>query len=402
MLPREAGSLKGAMSPLLLFTLLAALCGVVTCHECVHNNKIAPALEERSKVYQEQADKFFDVLSGDVGAGRGTGGKSDKVTATSRRLQQHSSARPFKVHFDYQIDGLAADKQAFLQSKLLPTAEQVLQASLAAKQPVTGRLLIPRHCKALWDAPPYLCYKVTDVGQCLDATHNTTYFGAYKECETHEVESCTTYEAGAGVEDQDIILYVTAQNTASCGQMTIAYAGWCEMDAYTKRPIAGNINFCPNMLKTADADFGEMLDTSVHEILHVLAFSDGLYQHFISAEGATMGYANVISDDGAGRKAVKTPKVVEAARNQFGCDSLTSVRLEDQGGSSTAHSHWEELHYKDEIMVGVQSGRGSLSALSLAMLEDSGWYVASFSPHSLTSTMLSQTIEAPQETPLQL
>lgn len=34
------------------------------------------------------------------------------------------------------------------------------------------------------------------------------------------------------------------------------------------RPLAGVANLCPNHLSTADEDFGYMLDTVVHEVLH--------------------------------------------------------------------------------------------------------------------------------------
>ena len=337
-------------------------------HQCVHGEKIAPLLRERSKVYE--GNDFFDVETAEVGTDYST-------RNIGRRRELLQADRPFEVHLEYQLDSLAQDKQDFLKEKLMPTAQTVLRDFISAKTPVTGKLLMSRHCNSYWDVEPYLCYRVSDLGTCLDAQHNATYFGAYKECETHLQDSCTTYPAGEGVTDKDIVLYVTAKQSANCGEMTIAYAGWCEMDPYTKRPVAGNINFCPGRLDTSDSAFGALLDTSIHEIIHVLAFSDSLFQHYLSASGQTLGYSNVIRET-SGTKSVITPAVVQAAKDHFNCDSISEVRLENQGGSSTANSHWEELHYAGEMMVGVQDGRGSLSNLSMALLQDTGWYTIDY------------------------
>ncbi|QDZ22697.1 leishmanolysin-like peptidase [Chloropicon primus] len=332
-------------------------------HKCVHNKEITPLLREKSKLYETH--DFFDVETAEVG--------TDYARRSRSRRRSLLSQRPFEVHLDYQLDGLAASKQTFLKEKLIPTAQTILKSYISAKTPVTGKLLLSRHCNSYWDVEPYLCFKVSDLGKCLGAQHKATYFGAYKECTSHLENSCTTYPAGEGVTNKDLILYVTAENTNACGNMTIAYAGWCEMDPYTKRPIAGNINFCPNRLDESDAQFGNLLDTSIHEILHVLAFSDSLYQHFISASGQPLGLSNVVKEVGQ-TKSIVTENVVNAAKQHFNCDTVSGVQLENEGGSSTAHSHWEELHYNGELMVGVQSGRGVLSNLSLALLKDSGWY----------------------------
>ena len=345
-------------------------------HACVHNEHIAPVLQKQSERYAlNDGMDFLDVATGEIGFGGSSDDDDEELRKLRhrRRLQQ-TTPRPLEVHLEYQLGSLDQDKQDLLVSKLMPASQAVLRDYIAAKAPVEGRLLIARHCRSYWDAPPYLCYQISPVGACLDAAHNETYFGAYKECTSPQTESCTTNAAGDGVTDKDIILYVTALNSAMCGEMTVAYAGWCELDPYTKRPIAGNINFCPGRLDTSEAAFGELLDTAIHEIFHVLAFSDGLYQYFVSSEtGQQLGLGNVISQTST-TKSFITPNVVNAARERFGCDAITEVRLENEGGSATAHSHWEELHYAGELMVGVQAGRSEVTNLTLALLQDTGWY----------------------------
>ena len=86
--------------------------------------------------------------------------------------------------------------------------------------------------------------------------------------------------------------------------------------------------------------------------------------------------------DFAGRKQtlLKTPKVVALARQHFGCHTLAGVEIEDDGGPGTAGSHWEKRHVMNEFMAGSPSGfANSKSALTLGLMEDTGWYRADFS-----------------------
>ena len=57
--------------------------------------------------------------------------------------------------------------------------------------------------------------------------------------------------------------------------------------------------------------------------------------------------------------------------------ALEGAELENEGGSGTQWSHWEESLFYDEIMTGLSSGAGRsvLSNLTLALMEDSGWCV---------------------------
>lgn len=59
----------------------------------------------------------------------------------------------------------------------------------------------------------------------------------------------------------------------------------------------------------------------------------------------------------------------------FDCDTLDGAKLEDEGGSGTAGSHWESRMFMGEIMVGksAASSRDVLSNVTLALAEDSGW-----------------------------
>jgi len=77
-----------------------------------------------------------------------------------------------------------------------------------------------------------------------------------------------------------------------------------------------------------------------------------------------------------------TPKVKEKAREYFGCDWLPGAEIENQPTSSCVivGSHWEERIFMGELMTAGQFGDYIfLSAVTLALFEDSGWYLPDYS-----------------------
>lgn len=64
----------------------------------------------------------------------------------------------------------------------------------------------------------------------------------------------------------------------------------------------------------------------------------------------------------------------------FACDLLAGAALEDDGGDGTANSHWERRQFLGELMVGnsVSSTRDIISEVTLALAEDSGWYLPNY------------------------
>lgn len=73
-----------------------------------------------------------------------------------------------------------------------------------------------------------------------------------------------------------------------------------------------------------------------------------------------------------------TPRVVREARAHFGCDSLEGAELENQGLDGTALTHWEKRLFENEAMTGTHTQNPAYSRLTLALMEDSGWYRADY------------------------
>lgn len=73
-----------------------------------------------------------------------------------------------------------------------------------------------------------------------------------------------------------------------------------------------------------------------------------------------------------------TPRVVEEVRRHFNCSELEGAELEDQGGEGTALTHWEKRVFEAEAMSGTHSSRPVFSRITLALMEDTGWYKANY------------------------
>ena len=160
---------------------------------------------------------------------------------------------------------------------------------------------------------------------------------------------------------------------------------------------------CPETIRRAsegsDRDFYFLVDTLAHEHLHIIGFNSDLYESFVGDDGEPLGEQAVLepsqvsllllldllldsdlallrSSSLSRQLALRTPKVVEAARAHFDCEELSSVPLESEGGSGTAGSHWpHSLVGSRELMAPtVGSGRSVISSLTYALIEDTGWF----------------------------
>ena len=182
------------------------------------------------------------------------------------------------------------------------------------------------------------------------------------------------------VANADLAVFVTGW---PAGRPSIlAFAAACRRDG-KGRPTAGMINWAPRHLdpsatSATQLDFWRSIMVARHELLHVLAFTPSSYDRFVNpATEAPLGASNVVtsfSRNGKSIVAIRTPKVVAEARAHFGCSSLANLELDEL---STAH--WEARLMKAEIMEPQASTETTLSRMTAALLEDSGWYTASYS-----------------------
>lgn len=340
-------------------------------HGCVHSELVEPKLSEFMR----------NVMGISLEAHRGANDYTG-APLSRRLLADLGEPAPLRIKVDYQLGALEAEKATFVKDKLIPAMVGVLRRNLNIRKPVQGSLKLPHLCTTVFSQFPDYCLAVSN--SCGTATHNPEFMSDWRICTAPYESQCTSHEGGPGAEDADFVLYVTASLEEACvpPYTAVASGGFCSFDidnwyGLPNRPLAGIANLCPNRISTAPEDFGYMLDTAVHEVLHALVMSRTLMDNFIDEDG-NKRTETVSVEDGVAK--IVTPAVKKQIRDMFDCDELDGARLEDEGGSGTAGSHWESRMFMGEIMVGNSLGstRDILSNVTMALAEDSGWYMPNY------------------------
>lgn len=184
--------------------------------------------------------------------------------------------------------------------------------------------------------------------------------------------ACGNYPPLQSVENADLVLFVHSRPFEE-GSSTTAYASTCQVDQHG-RPISGHVGINPS------AETGGVLSGSVggvavtvHEIMHAMGFSKGtfgtnknlLMDEDLNPRGVVItreypfeAYRNENPPAGRTYKAdyISPPRSLLTARRFFGCPSLDRIAIEDEGGSGSAGSHWEQIHYFASVMSASGSG----------------------------------------------
>ena len=117
---------------------------------------------------------------------------------------------------------------------------------------------------------------------------------------------------------------------------------------------------------------------AIHELFHVLGFSNANYGDFIDSKGTTIPIEKTISYYSNKRGAISlgliSPNVVAFGKKYFGCESLNIIPLENDGDKSSAGSHFERAIFFNEVMTASEIKDAVFSGFSFSVLKDSGWY----------------------------
>ncbi|XP_014988127.1 leishmanolysin-like peptidase [Macaca mulatta] len=322
-----------------------------------------------------------------------------------------------KTVYDKSVEELLPEKKNLVKNKLFPQAISYLEKTFQVRRPA-GTILLSRQCAT----NQYLRKENDPHRYCTGECAAHTRCGPVVVPEEH-LQQCRVYRGGKwphravgvpdqeGISDADFVLYVGALATERCSQENIiSYAAYCQQEADMDRPIAGYANLCPNMISTQPQEFIGMLSTVKHEVIHALGFSAGLFAFYHDKDGnpLTSRFADGLppfnyslglyqwSDkvvrkverlwDVRDNKIVRhtvyllvTPRVVEEARKHFDCPVLEGMELENQGGMGTELNHWEKRLLENEAMTGSHTQNRVLSRITLALMEDTGWYKANYS-----------------------
>lgn len=99
-------------------------------------------------------------------------------------------------------------------------------------------------------------------------------------------------QTGDGVPNTDFVLYISA-NQAACPPLppdpnqptTVAFASHCQLESTMDRPVAGNVNFCPEGIARNRNGLQYISSVTKHEILHAIGFSSSLFPYWHDSNG---------------------------------------------------------------------------------------------------------------------
>lgn len=328
-----------------------------------------------------------------------------------------------QVYYDNSVYSLEKKKYESISELVMPTVVKFFENSLSIRRDFTiDRFRISRRCpnNTIYYAKdiiglsrPYCMDRCEDYAVCGEMLVPPNHLSACSYCNSTSKRCLTDYSSeGEGVANAQLLLYVSAKQTSRCRRdQTIAYAAHCAQDAKTDRPVAGHANLCPSSISTSPTDLKALIATVKHELTHVLGFSVSLFAYFRDEHGQPLterdsvpgpipvdpktGYAkwsdkvikkivrsDWVTGEGKVNRAVYvvvTPTVVKEVRNHFNCSTLEGAELEDQGSDGTSMTHWEKRIFENEAMTGTHTQNSVYSRITLAVLQDTGWYVANFS-----------------------
>ncbi|CAM9885068.1 ciliated left-right organizer metallopeptidase [Lampetra fluviatilis] len=318
------------------------------------------------------------------------------TTTTGGGGQQ--DARPMRIHVELlaeELGGLQAEESTRLQASVQAAVRRV--SELLAVIPVSGPLRLSRtpskYCKSFWPQ------SYENGGKCstLDSRYTGEMCLEAKIPEEHLLGYSTWGSSGSGVEirgdgpgvlDSDFILYVRAADTLRCAAGVTAYAAYCQLDQ-VDRPVAAAATFCPASLRGDAFNSDSTVLAVIHELFHALGFSKDLYRKWRDCSDSALALgrdcsprAQVTNEDAHGQQRVFTPAVLRTVQHLLACNSSECGGvLEDVDGSSVPSSHWEARALQGSIMTASLGAPGLVlvDTVTLAALEDTGWYRVDYS-----------------------
>ncbi len=190
-----------------------------------------------------------------------------------------------------------------------------------------------------------------------------------------------------GINQTDVVIYISARPILSGAA---AYAAPCALgNSFTRgRPVAGNLNINPLLSSFSNEKISSIV---MHESVHVLGFTRDLFPFYKDSAGQirpqSQTFVEILKSHTTSSGQVHSqtnirlisPASVREIRNHLNCSTLQGLDLEDFSSSGTYGSHIEPLLAINELMISNigyfnPSLTFSFSRLTMAVLEDSGYY----------------------------
>ncbi|XP_073046027.1 uncharacterized protein [Primulina eburnea] len=361
----------------------------IKSHSCIHDQVIKQRKKPGHKVYSVSAQLYgkADHSNSLHSRGRALLGLSESGK------QRNDAKQPIRIYLNYDAVGHSSDRDCRNAGDVVKLGEPT-GASISGA-PSCNPHGDPRVYGDCWynctlddiagDDKKYRLRKA--LGQTADwfsralsvePVKGNLRLSGYSACGQDGGVQLPREYVEEGVANADLVLFVTTRPTTG---NTLAWAVACERDQWG-RAIAGHVNVAPRHL-TAEAET-LLSATLIHEVVHVLGFDPHAFAHFRDERKRRRGRViDQAMDEKLGRIVTRVvlPRVIMHSRHHYGAFSanFTGLELEDGGGRGTSGSHWEKRLLMNEIMTGSVDTRSVVSKMTLALLEDSGWYRANYS-----------------------
>ncbi|CAH8570621.1 unnamed protein product [Schistosoma curassoni] len=183
---------------------------------------------------------------------------------------------------------------------------------------------------------------------------------------------------GEGIYRANFILYISSLRTRRCNTAKVlGYAAHCQLEANTDRPVAGYINFCPDTLSNEYNDKMRSLFVATHEILHSLGFSTSLFAFYRDKQNRPLTPRDPITFKPAlGWYSGKNGQVYQWSDNVVRSVNRTWLSA---FGTFQKLAHIVVLPtVVNDLMTATYTNSFRISPITLAMMEDTGWYIPNY------------------------
>eukprot|EP00892_Ulva_mutabilis_P007225 jgi/Ulvmu1/4875/UM020_0161.1 len=321
-------------------------------------------------------------------------------------LSQAVSHNPAPLTIEWDFTSIPAATPDFirwyLEKTVAPSITSIVASYLRIKY--SGLSVGMNPCTTYYPTPgahsrdnPYRCASMDGAPTCGGSVVNPKHLLYYQICTSYSSCGAVAGEAGSS---HSLVMYMQYNpSSSSCRSTTVAYAAYCSKGDLG-RPTVAYMNWCSRaQLVATESLLNKHLEVGVHEVLHALGFSAGLWRrqqrrtdlsYFLQPDGSGyLPYTDVIAEHTIRNETgsfIISPTAVREARRHSGCMSLPGVQLESSGGARTAGSHLEDYQYYGDVMCGwvystggssspTSHGQAVMSAVTLAILEDTGYYL---------------------------
>uniref|UniRef100_H3AUJ2 Leishmanolysin-like peptidase n=1 Tax=Latimeria chalumnae TaxID=7897 RepID=H3AUJ2_LATCH len=340
-----------------------------------------------------------------------------KVFLEPNRFSKRSVDKQLRVKivYDLSVEYLQSDKKQLVKSKLFPQAIHYLQKTFQVRR-AAGKILLSRHCatnqylRKKGDPHRYCkgsCAEVTRCGPVIvPDQHLQVCITCYcMQTPCNLVVSGNPYNVREKTVNFVLYIKIMLLSNRNKKQRITFFPLYCREEIEREREVKQLLGLYPIHLNPNT--YKNNATRNVSERVYCDGLCAGSFwgghnesSYKLAKSGAKLPLRSSCPyslglyqwSDKVVRKAARlwdvrgnamvrhevfllaTPRVVEEARRHFSCPLLEGMELENQGGLGTELNHWEKRLLENEAMTGSHTQNRVFSRITLAIMEDTGWY----------------------------